>query len=239
MEKFKAQILAHKKLILIGGLVIIVVATIITIIFANQRSQEQIEITDVIAVSLGDDSFKIKNIPVKMDDWYLTEIASTSESDSDNPSFYLLRKDGDSFETVLGPGTSFSPEDLYAAGASDEIFRYFYGDEPVWLNTSEIYRELSANQLENTKSLLKQYASDNGVNLSKVIIKQDSLQLLTENERQTNVIYHTIFDISLNNSNSDKYTVQIDESQGVVAGTLIDSQGRVVAEKTYSIDYGR
>jgi hypothetical protein len=239
MEKIKDQILAHKKLVLIGGLVIIIVATIITVIFANHKSQEQIEITDTIAISLGNDSFEIKKVVVKQDDWYLTEIASTSELDSDNPGFYLLRKDGDSFKTVLGPGTSFSPEDLYLAGAPNEVFRYFFGDEPVWLNTPEIYRELSADQLENTKSLLKQYAESSGLDLSKVIIKKDSLQLLTENERQTNVIYHTIFDISLNNSNSDKYTVQIDKSQGVVTGKLIDSQGQIVSEKTYSIDYSR
>jgi hypothetical protein len=235
MDNIKEFLLSHKKLVVIVFFAVIIIATIIVLVFANRQTQEQSEITEAITLSAGDIQFGLRSVVVADGDWRLAETKLTD--DSSDTGYFLLRKEYDNYEVVLGPGTSFSPEDLYLAGAPDQVFEYFFGNEPVWLNLPEINGVLSANQAENTRSLAAQYAEQNGIELKKVFVEKGSFVESAENLRQPDMILYYDFNLSLNSPDAEKLKLQISNSQGVVTGKLINGQGDVVAEKTYSIDY--
>ena len=237
MEKFKEAIVNHKKVVIIVSLVIVVLATIISIIISSSSDPERTEITKAITNSLGHNNFNVTDVILKQDNWYLTGITSTSQQTKGNPSLFLLQKNDDQFETALGPGTMFSPEVLYEAGAPDEVFRYFHGDDTIWLNSDEVRPTISARDLENTNSLIEKYANENNINLTKVFVKEGSQNQWEENLRQPNVIYYYDFVVSLNSPDSEEFSIRIKSSEGVDTGTMTNGNGTVVAEKTYSIDY--
>jgi hypothetical protein len=234
-DKIREFVLNHKKLIVIGFFVVVIAASVLVWILSHIQTQEQIDIEQAIKDSTGQEQFDLRNVSVKKDDWYLVDTVLTDSSQG-GAGYFLFKKASDDYETILGPGTSFSPEDLYAVGAPDEVFKFFFGDEPVWLNAPEVRGVLSTNQTENTESMIKQYAAGSGVDLKKVFIEPGSFEESAENIREPNMVLWLSFNMSLNDPNSEKFKVRISNGQGVVAGEIVDSAGNVVANKTYSVD---
>jgi hypothetical protein len=236
-DKIREFVLSHKKIIVIGFFAVVIIAGILVWLLNSQQTQEQIDIKQAITESTGQEQFDLRNVSVKKDDWYLVETVLTDSDSQGGAGYFLFKKTQDDYESILGPGTSFSPEDLYAVGAPDEVFKFFFGDEPVWLDAPEVSRVLSSNQLENTQSMISQYAAVSGVDLKKVFVEQGSFEESAENLRQPNMVLWFDFNVSLNDPDTEKFRVRISNGQGVVAGQIVDSAGNVVAEKTYSIDY--
>jgi hypothetical protein len=235
-EKIREFVLNHKVAIIIGFFAVVIIAGILALVLSNGQTQEQIDIEQAIRNSSGQSQSGLREVSLKKDDWYLAEATLTDDSGKADAGYFLFRKAGDDYETILGPGTSFSPEDLYAAGAPDEVFEFFFGDETVWLDRPEISRVLSGNQLENTQSMVRQYAASSGIDLKKVFVETGSFEESYENIREPNMVLWFDFNVSLNSPNAEKLKVRISDSQGVVAGQIVNSNGDIVAEKTYSVD---
>jgi hypothetical protein len=232
IDNIKEFTLNHRKIILISFLGVMVVVGIFALVLNIKQIQEQSEIKQAITNST-ESQFGLKGVAVRDADWYLAGITLIDGGVNG----YSLLKKGSSYEVVLGPGTSFSPEMLFEVGAPDKIFEFFFGDQPVWVNAAEVYGSLSSSQIENTKSLIAQYTEQNGIDLKKVLVEKNSFSESTENLRQPDMTLYFDFDVRLNEPGNEKMRVKISNSKGVVIGKIIDSTGEVVAEKTFSIDY--
>lgn len=128
----KIMIRYRKLLLFIAAIFFIVIGLFVTLAITNLLSPEATtknEIAKKVSENIGRQDFKVEQVLVESDGWYLAKISSTREVDVGNKALVILQKRDNNLVLKFGPGTSFDKEELMRAGIPNVILDALFGDQ--------------------------------------------------------------------------------------------------------------
>ena len=227
---------SKKKICIVIAIITVLVMVIILAVRLTKSSQrgsaskldnDTTKVQTEVQKKAKNDSIIVDSVLVRDGNWRLIR-TKTSNITADNN---LVIANGD--KIILGPGTSFSVDDLVNNNVSDKIIRYFYKGV-LWVNFNEYKDSYLAGISDDVKTTIQIFAGNTGTSLDKVVLIKDSIKS-SLSDTSDNKINITEFRFKLNNS-GDVYTMRVSvPAIGDREFSVLDNKGNVLYSRTESM----